>query len=582
MVDLTPFRMILLHGVYYVCALAALVFANASPAGASHFRYGHYSWVQKGGNSIEVTVQNAFRRDGYGIYCVDAATLTHKSCSPPPPGFPFDGFPQVGDVVIEAIGASRLNWGDGSPTVGSPFGPLLYLVTSIDPLNNWWFGLAIDPLSLPIIDTTISHTYAAPGDYTFFTETCCRLGFVGGISEHINNPDGRYRIEAVANIGSTNSSPVTTLPPIVRCPKNGLCTFRIPAVDPNGDPLHFRLSTSAEAAGLGTFIQPGTPFAPSAAVIDPLSGLYVWDTTGASLATCGPPPCPALKTFYSTQVTIEDLTSKVAVDFLLQLVDSDPNPPLITAPLTKPPVCNTTQVVSVGNTRTFDVVALDPDQSDIVTLNVTGLPPGATMFPALPRAGNPVSSTFTWTPNASQVGLYIANFVASSSSGGFASCPTTIEVTNQPIPPQPDPNPPPVVNPDVRTQGFWKRQCESPHPSGEHANLPNYVDSVNNALTFIDVNDVVNLCDRLHPNPQQDKCEQAESQFMALLLNVASGLVSYRNCVDDPTLGATTVGDAARFIDGLLFRTSRTPEECTEAQAIADLINSNKTLVPCP
>ena len=140
----------------------------------------------------------------------------------------------------------------------------------------------------------------------------------------------------------------------------------------------------------------------------------------------------------------------------------------------------------------------------------------------------------------------------------------------------------PVPDPDVRTQGFWKRVCKKPHPSGEHENLPGYVACVSAAATFRDVADEDDLCDRLHPDPKNDKCEQAEAQFMALLLNVCSGRIEVCNCIDDPDLGAATVGDAVAIIDGLLSNPARTFEDCVLAQAIAAAINEGLTLVDCP
>ena len=145
---------------------------------------------------------------------------------------------------------------------------------------------------------------------------------------------------------------------------------------------------------------------------------------------------------------------------------------------------------------------------------------------------------------------------------------------------EPCPTCEPVENPDVRTQGFWKRQCQGPHPSGEHDNLPTYVDCVNNTATFVDVGNVDDLCDRLTPNPRKDKCEQAEAQFMALTLNLCSGRVETCNCIDDPDFD--TVGEAAEFIDGLLSNPARTRGDCVQAQAIADGLNNGLTLVACP
>ena len=138
----------------------------------------------------------------------------------------------------------------------------------------------------------------------------------------------------------------------------------------------------------------------------------------------------------------------------------------------------------------------------------------------------------------------------------------------------------PVEDPDVRTQGFWKRQCRGPHPSGEHDNLSDYVDCVNDTATFEDVVDVDGLCDRLRPNPKNDKCEQAKAQFMALTLNLCSKRVETCNCIDDPDFD--TVGEAAEFVDGLLSNPARTRGDCVQAQAIADGLNNGLTLADCP
>ena len=413
-----------------VCAAAVIVLwavTVTDVASATHFRYGHYSWKPASGNTIEFTLQNAFRRDGYS--CVDPATGT-PSTSPSPvsctgPG----GLPGIGDVFVEFIGGTVFNTGDGGQ-VGSPSGPLLYKVTSIDPANNWVFALALDPSSLPSVDTTISHTYGTPGDYTAFTDSCCRISSVAGPNAHINNPDGGYRVETTVNVGSGNSSPISALPPIVVCPIDEVCAFQVPGADPDGDTLGYRLSTASEASSLG-FVQPGPPHATNAAAVSS-SGQYSWDTTGANLGPSG------TNTLYSTQVTIEDLDgagnvrSKSALDWLIQLVPCPPGgcePPVIEPPPGSPPVCNSTQVANVGAALSFTVGASDPNSSDSVTLNVAGLPPGATMTPALPVDGNPVSSTFEWTPGASDLGTTVVVTFLATTADGSALCPVTIDVT---------------------------------------------------------------------------------------------------------------------------------------------------------
>jgi uncharacterized repeat protein (TIGR01451 family) len=407
-------RTALVRIVIAVAASWALFGVHVEAANASHFRYGHYFWKPLGGTDIEFTLQNAWRRDANP--CIDPASQTVVACSAP------DGLPAVGDVIVENTGGTVFSTGDGG-VVSSPMGSLEYLVTAIDPAQNFLFGLALDPASLPAVDTTITHTYPMGGDFLAFTDSCCRIG------ELINNSGSGYRVETLVNVGSGNSSPVSALPPIVQCPINGLCSFLVPGSDPDGDPLQFRLSTSSEASSVGTFTQPGPPFAPNAASIDPTTGQYTWDTTGATLA-------PAGDTLYSTQVTIEDrnpltgaLKSKVALDFIIKLTTTPGVPPQFESPPTPP--CGSTLTIAPGNALTFTVSASDADMpAQTVTLNAAGLPAGATMNPPLPTAGNPVSSIFSWTPTGAQTGSHVVTFSAVDDTGLQALCSLTIQVTS--------------------------------------------------------------------------------------------------------------------------------------------------------
>jgi len=402
-------------------SLFLIIFLAATAAQASHFRYGHIAWTAgTTTNSVNVRLLNAWRGNGYNFQCVNPVSMTRGACTGP------GGIAGVGDIIIERIGRSQFNWGDGS-RVYSPFGSLLYLVTSIDPVDNWLSGVAVDTTSLPIanpgdpIDTILNHTYNSAGSFTAYLSSCCRTSRFARFNEHINNSSRRYRTETIIDLSAGNNSPSSVQNPIVLCPINSICSFTIPATDVDGDTISFRLSTSAEAGG---FRQPGSPGsgAPNPASIDPLTGIYTWDTAGATLATNG------RNTLYSTQVMIEDGTTKVPLDFFIQLTTVDTTPPVISPPANSPPICNTTQTVALGDTLTFGVVASDSDTRDTVTLNSAGLPSGAFMTPVLPITGNPVSSTFSWTPDATQAGNVLVSFSVTSSSGGFAQCPVTLQV----------------------------------------------------------------------------------------------------------------------------------------------------------
>ncbi len=404
---------------------AALGMALASPALATHFRYAHINWDRTVGTTVEFTVQGSFRRSASPSFnpCINVATNGVIPCSGSESPIPL---PMPGDVIREDIGDTMLFPGDASTPKGSPGGNgLYYLVTSVDPTNNWVFGQALDATSLPAIDTTIEHTYAAPGNYTARIDSCCRISPSVPPNAHINNPDLDYRVETNVAVGTSNSSPLSALPPIVICTQNSVCTFLVPATDPDGDTITFRLSTPPEA-DTGAFTQPGPPDAPNSASIDPNTGVYTWNTTGATL---GP---VALNTLYSTQVTIEErdamnnVKGKVAVDFFIQLVPDVNDPPVFTAP-----TCGSTIGGLAGTPITFNVSASDGDAGDVVTLNVAGLPAGASMAPPLPTAGNPVSSVFSWTPMIGQAGSYIVSFTATDQTSQQALCSVTLEVSSQ-------------------------------------------------------------------------------------------------------------------------------------------------------
>src|SRR5438128_2832750 len=187
-----------------VMALWVVLGGGGQPAYASHFRYGHINWAPLSGNTIQFTVQNAFRRSflpSVAYECLDPATVAPGTVPTIIPCTAADGLPGPGDVFVEDIGFTQFLPGDGS-SIDSPLGTLLYVVTSIDPTNEWLFALALDPTSLPAIDTTISYTYPAAGTYTVAAiDSCCRISPVlfSGTNAHINNPDGGYRVETVVN-----------------------------------------------------------------------------------------------------------------------------------------------------------------------------------------------------------------------------------------------------------------------------------------------------------------------------------------------------------------------------------------------
>ena len=80
------------------------------------------------------------------------------------------------------------------------------------------------------------------------------------------------------------------------------------------------------------------------------------------------------------------------------------------------PDCADTIYTHVDEFITFDLEVEDPGpNNDTVTLTVSGLPTGASMSPALPLIDNPITSTFSWTPTSSDIGVHQITYTATDS-----------------------------------------------------------------------------------------------------------------------------------------------------------------------
>jgi hypothetical protein len=111
-------------------------------------------------------------------------------------------------------------------------------------------------------EATLTHTYTNTGSFTASMSSGAR------ISNLKNNADGNFQTQTVVNVGGTgsnnpfpgNASPVSSLAPIIQVSDNQIWTYQLPAIDPNGDTLTYRLATNAEAGyGGGTSAIIGQP-----------------------------------------------------------------------------------------------------------------------------------------------------------------------------------------------------------------------------------------------------------------------------------------------------------------------------------
>lgn len=262
----------------------------------------------------------------------------------------------------------------------------------------------------------ISHQYSGNGPVTAFIDSCCRIGSLS------NSSGSSYRVASTVRFDVVDSSPVSSLPPIVNAPVNTAgFTFLVPAVDAEGDALTFRLASSSESRASSI---PGLS-------VNATTGVVTWSTVGTSIGQ-----------LWTQQIVIEErrgglLIGQSAVDFIIRIVGAVGN-----APTCQFTPNQTAYTVGAGSPISFTVTGTDPDPGDTLQMNSGGLPSGATMTPTLPRTGSsPLTSTFNWTPAASTTNsAYAVSFTISDQNGLAAQCAVTINVTARPT------NRPPVAN----------------------------------------------------------------------------------------------------------------------------------------
>lgn len=355
---------------FLVTLMVILVCLSAQEVNATHFRHGTVTWrtvtTDLSGRTIEFKITQAWRRTFFGV-----------------------------NFIGQQVSTGPFFFGDGTST------NIVLRVTSINAAEDWFYGEAI-----------IVKTYATTGIRTAFFDGCCR------ISTLQNNRDGSYRVETIVHVGSGNSSPVSTISPIVNL-QTGMsnATFPISVNDPDGDALTFRLAFSNEMGG---------GLNPPGLSIDANTGIASFNSVGRQAGQ-----------LFSAAVTILDGQSKITLDFIIKITEQSA-PPNFDYSVTPPD--NYAYQIRPGQAVNFGVRASDSNIGDVVTLMALGLPPGAVMSPPLPLNGNPVQSTFSWIPGPTNLGTSVISFVAQDALGVQSRTSITIRVSLSPVfdvPPSP-------------------------------------------------------------------------------------------------------------------------------------------------
>jgi hypothetical protein len=206
------------------------------PAMANHMAGATLNWSPNGGvGKIKFSL----------IAFFDRSEMANAINNPNPPHA--GRTPEVGDILQDGDLGMQLYFGDGTST------PLLrFQVTNVDAAHDIIRTVALEPGTNNVaIPKTYSSTASAK---TAYVTGCCRIISTESNNRFLNSA-GNYgepwRLETIVTFDG-NNSPVNTSPmPIVFLCEQSAATFTISAVDPDGDPIRYRLATNAEATGCG-------------------------------------------------------------------------------------------------------------------------------------------------------------------------------------------------------------------------------------------------------------------------------------------------------------------------------------------
>jgi hypothetical protein len=220
-------------------------------------------------------------------------------------------------------------------------------------------------------------------------------------------------------------------------------------IDPNAT-LIFRLSTFAELFGpsnlnggitsvpcpSGVEYDPGgTPSGQPPGFSVSKAGLVTWNTTLIQPAITGGNcgfGAPVAGDLWPAQIMVEAvnennvLITEIPVDLLMEFVNPvGALPTMVLSP-------SGTQTIEVGSTVTFTATGNSTNAGTKVTLNASGVPPGATATGLNATVTPPATSNFSWTPTAGQTGTFVVSYTVTDSNLQQATASETIVVANLP------------------------------------------------------------------------------------------------------------------------------------------------------
>jgi len=404
---------------------------------ASHFRYGTIFWVPQGGNDVEFTFLTAWRRSYW-----------------PGQGLGNDQYVTSGETFEVPSGGKGNLWYYGD--INGP--ELKVTVTRPASVNEMDYML-----DNALGKSFLSHTYPGPTDdvtgqpwiagYT----GCCRLDAnsvgdpAGTQNNGLNNNGGRqWDVRTKVDLSGgplavqKDRSPTAVGgKPILRLRWDTVEKFDIVVIDPDDDPLYWRLGNAQEMGSLDPpNKQPGwgdnlrredPPYngepmteANKLTIIDKIVinkrgekvrfGEATWDTTGVNTG------------YWQSTIMISSRNADIPYDFLLMVKDPKGNDPPVwddgPNALTPAPE-DSLEVVCPSGMLQYTLKALDnqsdPTMGDQITLYlINDAPSGMVHGPpqGLGENGfkNPVQQVITWSPGCFQKGKHVLCYQASDTN----------------------------------------------------------------------------------------------------------------------------------------------------------------------
>jgi hypothetical protein len=222
---------------------------------------------------------------------------------------------------------------------------------------------------------TTTVTYPGDGPYTASFSSCCRIGALS------NAANGNYDISTVVDLSNGNTgSPATAQPMIAQLTAGGVQLIVPPIAESDG-------YTCSLVTGTDSGI-PANPSGPSGSLAVGSGCSLVWDTTGVPIGS-----------LYAYQLRITDGNGAWSTfDGMIEIVGTTSNFPPSCAPGT------TDLTVGPGTAISHDFIGSDPDGDPLSVSVIGSLPPGSSLAPT--GGPSPLTSTFSWTPTAADLGGY--------------------------------------------------------------------------------------------------------------------------------------------------------------------------------